>query len=75
MSRVAKQLLNVLKLFRVTTCCIHSFRIRSKEMLRIMYLKYPQSEYDPKNSPPLSIIWINNPFLDFTKEAKYPFTD
>ena len=41
MSRVAKQLLNVLKLFRVTACCIHSFRIRSKEMLRIMYLKYP----------------------------------
>ena len=41
MRRVAKQLLNVLKLFRVTACCIHSFRIRSKEMLRIMYLKYP----------------------------------
>ena len=41
MSRVAKQLLDVLKLFRVTACCIHSFRIRSKEMLRIMYLKYP----------------------------------
>ena len=39
MSRVVKQLLNVLKLFRVTACCIHSFRIRSKETLRIMYPK------------------------------------
>ena len=41
MSRVDKQLLNVLKFFRVTACCIHSFRIRSKETLRIMYPKYP----------------------------------
>ena len=41
MSRVVKQLFNVLKLFRVTACCIHSFRIRSKETLRIMYPKYP----------------------------------
>ena len=41
MSRVAKQLLNVLKLFRVTACCIHSFRIRRKETLRIMYPKCP----------------------------------
>ena len=41
MSRVVKQLLNVLKLFRVTACCIHSFRIRCKETLRIMYRKYP----------------------------------
>ena len=38
-SRVVKQLLNVLKLFRVTACCIYSFRIRSKETLRIMYPK------------------------------------
>ena len=28
MSNVVKQLLYVLKLFRVTACCIHSFRIR-----------------------------------------------
>ena len=41
MSTVVKQLLNVLKLFRVTACCIHSFRIRRKETLRIMYPKYP----------------------------------
>ena len=38
-SRVVKQLLNVLKLFRVTAGNIHSFRIRSKETLRIMYPK------------------------------------
>ena len=31
MSSVVKQLLYVLKLFRVTAACIHSFRIRGKE--------------------------------------------
>ena len=31
--------------------------------------------YDPKNPPPLRIIWINNPSLDFSKETKYPFWD
>ena len=41
MSSVVKQLLYVLKLFRVTAGCIHSFRICSKETLRIMYPKYP----------------------------------
>ena len=41
MSSVVKQLLYVLKLFRVTAGCIHSFRIRSKETFRIMYPKYP----------------------------------
>ena len=41
MSRVVKQLLRVIKLFRATTGCIHSFRIRSKGTLRIMYPKYP----------------------------------
>ena len=47
MSSVVKQLLYVLKLFRVTAGCIHSFRIFSdfricsKETLRIMYQKYP----------------------------------
>ena len=40
MSSVVKQLLYVLKLFRVTAGIIHSFRIRSKETLRIMYPKY-----------------------------------
>ena len=29
--------------------------------------------YDPKNPPPLWIIWINNPFLDFMKETKNRF--
>ena len=41
MSGVVKQLLYVLKLFRVTAGCIHCFRIRSKETFRIMYPKYP----------------------------------
>ena len=41
MSSVVKQLLYVLKLFRVTSVCIHSFPIRSKETFRIMYQKYP----------------------------------
>ena len=40
MSSVVKQLLYLLKLFRVTAGNIHSFRIRSKETLRIMYPKY-----------------------------------
>ena len=40
MSSVVKQLLYVLKLFRVTAGIIHSFRIRSKETLRSMYPKY-----------------------------------
>ena len=39
--RCCQQLLYVLKLFRVTAGCIHSFRIRSKETFRIMYPKYP----------------------------------
>ena len=44
MSGVVKQLLYVLKLFRVTAGCIHCFRIRSKETFRIMYPKYPVLE-------------------------------
>ena len=40
-SSFVKQLLYVLKLFHVTVGCIHSFRIRSKGTLRIMYPKYP----------------------------------
>ena len=41
MSSVVKQLMYVLKLFRVTSGIIHSFRICSKETLRIMYPRYP----------------------------------
>ena len=41
MSSVDKQLMYVLKLSRVTAGKIHSFRIRSKETLRIIYPKYP----------------------------------
>ena len=55
MSSVVKQLMYVLKLFRVTT---GSFQIRSSS----------------RNPPLLWIIWISNPFLDFTKEIKYPFS-
>ena len=31
--------------------------------------------HDPKNPPLWWIIRINNPFLDFSKETKYPFSD
>ena len=41
MSSVVKQLLYILKLFRLTAACIHSFRICGKETFRIMYPKYP----------------------------------
>ena len=41
MSSVVKHLMYSLNLFRVTAGSIRSFRIRSKETLRIMYPKYP----------------------------------
>ena len=41
MSSVVKHLMFALNLFRVTAGSIRSFRIRSKETLRIMYPKYP----------------------------------
>ena len=41
MNSVVKQLMYVLKLFRVSAGSIHSFRIHSEETLRITYLKYP----------------------------------
>ena len=31
--------------------------------------------YDSRNPPLLWIIWIRNPFLDFNKEMKCPFSD
>ena len=40
-SSVVKQLMYVLKLFRVTAGSIYSFRICNKETLQIMYPKYP----------------------------------
>ena len=62
-SSVIKRLLCVLKLFRVTGFCFGSV--------------VSGFGYDPKNPPPFWIIWVNNPFLDFTisKETKYPFSD
>ena len=75
MSSVVKQRLYVLKLFRVNAGCIPSFQILSRETLRIKPSKVSGFEYDPKNPPPLWIIWINNPCLDFSKETKYPFSD
>ena len=41
MSSVVKHLMYSLNLFRFTAGSIRSFRIRSKETLRIMYPKYP----------------------------------
>ena len=40
-SGLVTNLMYVLKLFQVISGNVHSFRIRSKEILRIMYLKYP----------------------------------
>ena len=40
-SGLVTNLMYVLKLFQVTAGNVHSFRIRSKETLRIMYPKYP----------------------------------
>ena len=40
-SRLVKKLRYALKFYRVTAGNVHSFRIRSKETLRIMYPKYP----------------------------------
>ena len=40
-SSFVKKLMYVLQLFRVTAGNIHSFRLRSKETLWIMYPKYP----------------------------------
>ena len=59
----------VLKLFQVTAGNVHSFRIRSKETLRIMYPKYPVLDMIQRIHLPLWIIWIRDPFLDFSKET------
>ena len=64
-SNLVKKLMYVLKLFLVTAGNIHSFPIRSEETRRIMCFGL-----DPKNPPPLWIIWINIPFFDFRKEKK-----
>ena len=66
MSSVVKQLLYVSKLFRVTAGCIHSFRIRSKETLRIMYPKYPVLDMIQR----IHIRFrIKNPDLNLRKET------
>ena len=69
MNSVVKQLLYILKLFRVTAGC------RGKETFRIMYPKYSVLDMIQRNPPPLRIIWINNPLFDFSKETIYPFSD
>ena len=69
-SSAVKQLMYVLKikLFRVVADSIHSFRIRSKETLRIMYLKYP----------PLAVVDHLDQYSVFgflQRITKYPFSD
>ena len=51
---VVKQLLYFLKLFRVTADCIHSFRTRSKEKLRIMYPKNPFFDFSEETHPKMT---------------------
>ena len=53
-------------MFQVAAVNVHSFLIRGKED-RVS--KVSGFECDPKNPSPLWIIWINNPFLDFSKET------
>ena len=84
MNSVFRQLMYVLKLFRVTTGSIHSFR--SKETLRIMYPKYPVLDMIKRIHLRCGSIgsiiscwilvkkrtirfWIKNPDLDFSKET------
>lgn len=60
-----------IKLFRVNAGFIRSFL--SKETLRIMY---PTRVYlRSKGTTVGRIVWINDMFLDFGKEKKYPFSD
>ena len=70
-----EQLIYVWKLFRVTAGNIHSFRIRSGENASDHISNVSGFGYDRNNPPPLWIIWINNPFVDFSKETKYLFSD
>ena len=51
-SSLVKKLTNVIKLFQVTASNIHSFRIHSKEPLRIMYPKYLVLEIIQRIQPP-----------------------
>ena len=81
MSNFVKQLLYVLKLFQVTVGCVHSFRIRSKDTLRIMYHDMIQRIHLRCGSFGSRIrFWIlvkkrnirfriKNPNLDFSKET------
>ena len=66
---------NKIVTFRVTPGNIHSFRIRSKETLRVMYPECPVFYMIQRNPPPFGIIWINDLCLDFSKEMKDPFSD
>ena len=76
MSSVVKQQMNVLKLFWVTAGSIHSFQIRSKESVWIMYPKYPVLDMIQRIHLGCgSLFWINNPFLDFSKDMKCSFLD
>ena len=62
------------KQFRVIAdsySCVFFFRIRSRnDSDHVSCIRFG---YDPKNPPPLWIIWINNPFLNFMKETKIGF--
>ena len=80
MSSVVKQLLYVLKLLRVTAGYIRSFRIRSKETLRIMimYPKYPVLDMIQRiylRCGSFGSIICSGQDLEFSKETKYTFSD
>ena len=60
----------VLKLFRVTAGKIHSFRVCSKETLRIMNQKYPYLDFGKETNIRFR---IKNPDLDFSIETHPTF--
>ena len=72
MSSVVKQVLYVLKLFRVTPGTLFGSTVKKRSD---HVSKVSAFGYDPKNPTLLWIIWINNLVWDFSKEMKYPFSD
>ena len=74
MSSVVKQLMYVLKLFRVNSGIIHSFRIRSKQTLRIMYPRYPVLDIAQRIHLRWGSFGSITRFFYFSQETKDPFS-
>ena len=59
-----------IKIVSSTAGNIHSFPQKKKKNASDHLSKVSGFGYDPKNPPPLWIIWINIPFFYFRKEKK-----